>query len=379
MNNLYEFWLEEICQWKSQGVLNEAESADLSDILNVEIIKDCLIHMKDISVASEKKENILNAISHLQDDLKEYMTEKRSDYDLFFMKKCAEREIMRKNDPNCHVYKKQTADRITDIYKHMNKYFIFKGIIELCFDELCDINENMLAAERRYQITDDEMEGGFYCENPISELTVDNVKRRALQKNIKREDYYAEYLYAQDKRLIQRITYASDKAVQNKMIYLWSGSQVIMVKKGMLHQIEKINWRNYENGILNNYETVLFPIVPVTKPNPLLRLFSARESRFKFKSFCVQYENDVINRIAEESLDSIEKKGKSLLPYIYYYNKSGKEFETSEAGNLTAFTTYFSITGGWYIDRDDRELVKESLGKDMGINGTRWKEPVLFG
>ena len=55
-----------------------------------------------------------------------------------------------------------------------------------------------------------------------------------------------------------------------------------------------------------------------------------------------------------------------------YYNKSGKEFETSEAGNLTAFTTYFSITGGWYIDRDDRELVKESLGKDMGINGTRW-------
>ena len=154
MNNLYEFWLEEICQWKSQGVLNEAESADLSDILNVEIIKDCLIHMKDISVASEKKENILNAISHLQDDLKEYMTEKRSDYDLFFMKKCAEREIMRKNDPNCHVYKKQTADRITDIYKHMNKYFIFKGIIELCFDELCDINENMLAAERRYQITD---------------------------------------------------------------------------------------------------------------------------------------------------------------------------------------------------------------------------------
>ena len=265
MNNLYEFWLEEICQWKSQGVLNEAESADLSDILNVEIIKDCLIHMKDISVASEN------------------MTEKRSDYDLFFMKKCAEREIMRKNDPNCHVYKKQTADRITDIYKHMNKYFIFKGIIELCFDELCDINENMLAAERRYQITDDEMEGGFYCENPISELTVDNVKRRALQKNIKRADYYAEYLYAQDKRLIQRITYASDKAVQNKMIYLWSGSQVIMVKKGMLHQIEKINWRNYENGILNNYETVLFPIVPVTKPNPLLRLFSARESRFKFK------------------------------------------------------------------------------------------------
>ena len=274
MENLFEFWTEEVRQWGSQGLINEAELDDLSDILNIKIIKECFMKKKDFSVASEKKEHILGSISQLEDDLKEYMTENRSDYDAFFMKKYAGREKARRNAPDCHDHKKQTADRIIDIYKHMNKYFIFKGIIELCFDELCDINENMIATDRRYQITDDEMEGGFYCENPISELTVDNVKRRALQKNIKRAGYYAEYLYAQDKRLIQRISYASDKAVQSKMIYLWCGSQVIMVKKGMFHQIEKINWRYYKDSILNNYETVVFPMMPVPRLSALRRLFS---------------------------------------------------------------------------------------------------------
>ena len=72
MENLFEFWTEEVRQWGSQGLINEAELDDLSDILNIKIIKECFMKKKDFSVASEKKEHILGSISQLEDDLKEY-------------------------------------------------------------------------------------------------------------------------------------------------------------------------------------------------------------------------------------------------------------------------------------------------------------------
>ena len=63
--NLFEFWTEEVRQWGSQGLINEAELDDLSDILNIKIIKECFMKKKDFSVASEKKEHILGSISKI--------------------------------------------------------------------------------------------------------------------------------------------------------------------------------------------------------------------------------------------------------------------------------------------------------------------------
>lgn len=367
----YKIWKRILNFVYEKGEMTSENRKLLEILISSENIKK-YINSNTLKVSEKKEQEHLNKL--FSDLAKRYEKrneppEKGSNLD---------REIFAFNRDNymnmCMRYGKN-VEKYSDRTYERNKVHLFLRVVFQTMGPILLKEMESQVCYKKYQIYSD---GEYYCESPIKDIVISNVKRGSLYKRIPKDlNNKSEFCYDKEGRLILHKWYSSGDRLFFYEILIYTNTQILHVRytpifENKTEYISKISLQTYENDLIKAVE-MSYHLDEITD----------------FIDEAYEYENGFLNSSWRLNfMYGLEFSGvreryiylrdKENLIYGYKKKTYYGDGEFDEAGYYSEHHNIVLTTEEYDKRNNEITPISDKKRRDTGMDAVRWHRPNYF-